>query len=321
MQSHTGFRTPMHATKEGFSHDDHAQKASGGAAETVTLLGASHETLSKISELMVHDAAARLNEYKAWQADIRNIEQLLNDFIAAFEASIDAASNINIGEEKLSLEELNRLLTSTLHDSMDKTLFVSKHAVMMVYMMDDVMTSIMEVSRYIADIKAINRQANMLAVNASIEAVRAGMAGENFAVVAREIHKIAGDIKQLTSAMGESVRDVSGKVKDSYGLLETIATLDLEPCIASKDRMEALLSELLSQQLNASDSMKLTSHAPQELLERIRALAGSISGTCAQNSLLDEGLARLGEHNRDLRHFLEEQLIPTHHDTAPGAGE
>jgi PAS domain S-box-containing protein len=56
-----------------------------------------------------------------------------------------------------------------------------------------------ELSRIVDDISTVTRQTGMLALNASIEAVRAGEAGKSFAVVAGEVKTMSGRIRQATS--------------------------------------------------------------------------------------------------------------------------
>jgi methyl-accepting chemotaxis protein len=78
--------------------------------------------------------------------------------------------------------------------------------------LDGIAKSLTEVAGISGSIEAIARQTNLLALNATIEAARAGEAGRGFAVVASEVKLLAGQTREATLKIGETVTTLSDRI-------------------------------------------------------------------------------------------------------------
>ena len=84
----------------------------------------------------------------------------------------------------------------------------------------EVMKEIGEVDALLRSIKEIAAKTDLLALNASIEAARAGQAGKGFAIVADEVGRLSEKVQQAVGAVDTVCTNLSLNAKKVSDLIE-----------------------------------------------------------------------------------------------------
>ena len=106
--------------------------------------------------------------------------------------------------------------------------------------MEDISDSLTDMTEIIAGIDAVAEQTNLLALNATIEAARAGEAGKGFAVVASEVKALAEQTTKLTETINARIVNFKSLVQDAGQATQSVADAMMQIDQASSESASAV---------------------------------------------------------------------------------
>ncbi len=115
----------------------------------------------------------------------------------------------------------------------------------MVYALSVLDANVQSIERCIDQIDSVNGTTKMLALNARIEAERAGSAGAAFRIVANEVRDLSKVTQELAATMNREIRAITDGIRNGHSTLQRIATVDMTDNLLVKDRLEVLLRALV----------------------------------------------------------------------------
>ena len=212
------------------------------AGNISTITDETKNNTNMVMEAIHNIALGATDQAGSTQQAVDEVEKLAGS-LNETKQHVDSINEMSDNTGKLS--EQGKQMVNLLIDKSELTMDKSRTTMQV---MDEVMTSIDKIN-YISDaIADITSQTNLLSLNASIEAARAGDAGRGFAVVADEIRQLADQSRKSTDEIKEIINEVVARATQAEQAMRENNNLITEQQNAINDTQK--LFEKISDSIN-----------------------------------------------------------------------
>lgn len=219
----------------------------------------------------------------------------------------------------MSVQRFSSEIKVVLQYLIDLLTAASQRSTQTVDKIDDMVGQIEAIFTLLEDVKGIADQTNLLALNAAIEAARAGEAGRGFAVVADEVRKLSLNSNQLNEQIRKQAEKARGTVDQVRSIVSETANKDMEHAVSSQTKVDGMLNDLEEMNSGISENLGDVSGIISEIEVSVSNAMRSLQFEDIVRQLVDQAinhLENLNEFSDKINAFLEEsRTLPVSSDS------
>lgn len=281
----------------------------------------SSQTLAANNEISkaVEDVAEGSTGMAAFISKINeNLLEMSNE-TKDINASVDEIKN-----QTVAVQDSSKIMNDKIKSMQDSSHKMDEGISAISKRIETVNTTVDKVSNIVSVIEEISSETNLLSLNASIEAARAGDAGKGFAVVAQEIRVLSDNtntelenIKQIISSLveecrycvqasGTIVEDNAKQKEEIKAVLDEFGSLDeqIQKTAEKADEIE----ELVTAMIELNDDITKSSNSLTDVSAANAAATEEMNANIEELNAMMHGVSEMAEHMNNESDGLKEAL-------------
>lgn len=258
-----------------------------------------NEVVQESMENLVAQIGVQSDAVNTLAIAFQNIKELLEEQQAGVQRLLSEAGEDQSSDTistRMSLFAENTY--SLLNQFVDTTVNMSASSMELVEKVGAIADQMPNVLKALKDIDQIAAQTNLLALNAAIEAARAGEAGRGFAVVADEVRALSNRSAGFSLDIQKQLRGIAAAIDDLTHTVGDVASQDMTYVLQAKAEMQGVSDNLIKK----ADKDQVITQDMEQVVERLVSALHN-----AMRALQFEDMS-----TQNMRHTIQrlEELVP-----------